>query len=80
MEEHICEVHSDPRCEDELEEMAKLIKPDEPTIPFEVSEPIWLEVNYFLKKARGRSVPGPNGIRTRCYNTVRGSRGVSGGC
>lgn len=55
VEEHICEVHSDPRCEDELEEMAKLIKPDEPTIPFEVSEPIWLEVNYFLKKARGWS-------------------------
>ena len=37
VEEHICGVHSDLRCEDELEEMAKLIKPDEPTIPFEVS-------------------------------------------
>lgn len=67
VEGHLCGVNSDPRREEELEEIAKLIKPNEPTIPFEVMEPSWLEVNDFLKKARGRSAPGPNGILYKVY-------------
>ncbi|CAN0122348.1 unnamed protein product [Lampetra planeri] len=33
VEEHLRGVLSDPRCEEELEQMAKLIKQDEPTMP-----------------------------------------------
>lgn len=53
--EHLGQVHSDPRKEDSLEEMERLIKPVEPTFPFKVQEPSWQEVNNFLKKARGKS-------------------------
>ncbi|KAK0139195.1 hypothetical protein N1851_024123 [Merluccius polli] len=60
VEEH--QVHSDPRREDSLEEMEELIKPAEPTIPFGAEEPSWQEVKHVLKKARGKSAPGPNGI------------------
>ncbi|KAK0139990.1 hypothetical protein N1851_023097 [Merluccius polli] len=53
MEEHLRQVHSDRRREDSMEEMEKLIKPAEPTIPFGAEGPSWQEVNNFLKKARG---------------------------
>ncbi|KAK0139944.1 hypothetical protein N1851_023144 [Merluccius polli] len=52
VEEHLHQVHSDPRREDSLKEMEKLIKPADPTIPFGAEEPNWQEVNNFLKKAR----------------------------
>ena len=67
MEEHLHQVQSDPRMEDSLEEMEKLIKPAEQTIPFGAEEPHWQEVNNFLKKARGKSAPGPNGIPYKVY-------------
>lgn len=51
VDEHLCQVHSDPRREDSLEEMERLIKPAEPTFPLKVEEPSWQEVNNFLKKA-----------------------------
>lgn len=54
--------HSDLRCEEGLEVGKRLIKPDEPTIPFEGVETNWNEVNNFIRKDRGRSAPGPNGI------------------
>eukprot|EP00064_Thunnus_orientalis_P020212 superscaffoldBa00005436_g20344 len=50
--EHLCQLHSDSRREDSLEEMEKLITPAEPTIPFRVEEPSWWEDNNFLKVAR----------------------------
>ncbi|KAK0137644.1 hypothetical protein N1851_026134 [Merluccius polli] len=58
---------SDPRREDSLEEIEKLIKPAESTIPFGAEEPSWHEVNNFLKKARGKSAPGTNGIPYKVY-------------
>lgn len=71
VEEHLCQVHSDPRRMDSLEE-EKLIKPAKSTIPFGVEEPSWQEVNNFLRKARGKSAPGPNGIPYNvCKNCER---------
>lgn len=67
VEEHLRQVHNDPRREENLEEMEKLIKPAEPTIPFKAEEPSWQEVNTFLKKARAKSAPGPNGIPYKVY-------------
>lgn len=67
VEEHLRQVHSDPRREESLYEMENLIKPPEPTIPFKVEEPSWQEVNSFLKKARGKSAPGPKGILYNVY-------------
>lgn len=49
-------------------EMEKLIKSTEATTPFAVEEPSWQEVNNFLKKARVKSAPGPNGIPYKVYN------------
>ncbi len=50
-----------------MEEMEKLIKPAEPAIPFRVEEPSWQEVSTFLKKARAKSAPEPNGILYKAY-------------
>ncbi|KAK0138095.1 hypothetical protein N1851_025637 [Merluccius polli] len=47
--------------------MEKLIKIAKPTIPFGAEEPSWQEVNNFLKKARGKSALGPNGIPHKVY-------------
>lgn len=67
VEEHLRQVHSDPRREDSLEEMEKLIQPAEPATPFRAEEPSWQEVNTFLRKARAKSAPGPNGIPYKVY-------------
>ena len=67
VEEHLRQVHSDSRREDGLGEMERLTKPAEPTIAFKEEEPTWQEVNSFLKKARGKSAPGPNGIQYNVY-------------
>lgn len=66
VEEHLHQVHSDPRREESLGEMDSLIKPAEPTFPFNVEDPRQ-EVNSFLRRARGKSVPVPNGIPYKVY-------------
>ncbi|KAK0136844.1 hypothetical protein N1851_026973 [Merluccius polli] len=53
--------------------MDKLIKPAEPIIPFGAVEPSWQEVNNFLKKARGKSAPGINGILYKVGWLLKGS-------
>lgn len=65
VEEHLRKVHSDPRREEELDLGGKLCCPEEPTISFDDGEPRWQEVNDFIRRARGRSAPGPNGILYR---------------
>lgn len=67
VEEHLRKVHSDPRREEELDMEGKLYSPEEPTISFDDREPRLQEVNDFLRKARGRSAPGPNGISYKVY-------------
>ena len=71
VEQHLHQVHSDPRREESLEwrmeKMEKLIKPSEPAIQFRADEPSWKKVNDFLKKASGKSAPGPNGILYKVY-------------
>lgn len=67
VEEHLRQVHSDPRREDALGDMEKLIKPAEPSIPFRAEELSWQEVNTFLRKARAKSALGPNSIPYKMY-------------
>lgn len=50
-----------------MREMEKLIKPPEPSIPFQSDEPSWKEVNDFIRRARGKSAPGPNDITYKVY-------------
>lgn len=45
-----------------MDEIERLIKPAELTIPFNAEEPTWQEVNSILKKTKGKSAPGPNSI------------------
>lgn len=67
VEEHLRKVHSDPRRVEDLDLEGRLCCPEEPTIPFDDGELKWQEVNDFIRKARGRSAPGPNGIPYRVY-------------
>lgn len=66
-EEHLCQGYSDPRRDDSLEEIEKLINPKEPATPFRVEELSWQDLNTFLRKARVKSAPGPNGIPYKVY-------------
>ncbi|KAK3542028.1 hypothetical protein QTP86_010848 [Hemibagrus guttatus] len=47
VEEHLRQVHSNPRREESLEEMEKLMKPTEPAVPFRDEDPSWQEMNTF---------------------------------
>lgn len=67
VEKHLCQVYSDPKREDSLEEMERLIKLAEPMFPSKEEEPSWRKVRHFLKKARGKSAPWPNGIPYNVY-------------
>ncbi len=67
VDEHLRKVHSDPRRKEELDLEGKLSGSEEPTIPFDDGELRWQEVNDFIRKARGRSAPGTNGISYRVY-------------
>ncbi|XP_056314571.1 uncharacterized protein LOC130229674 [Danio aesculapii] len=67
VEDHLRQAHSDPRREKGLGEMEKLLKPTAPSILFRSEEPSWQEVNTFLRKARAKSAPGPNGIPYKVY-------------
>ncbi len=51
-----------------------LVRPTEPTTPFDLSEPKLSEVERFLKKARSSSSPGHNGIPCKVYKKCDGLR------
>lgn len=60
VEGHLHQVHSDPKREESLAKMERIIQSTRPTVPFKEEEPSWQEVNDFIKKARGKSAPGVN--------------------
>lgn len=71
MEGHLHQVHSDPKREESLAKMERIIQSTRRTVPFKEEEPSWQEVNDFIKKARGKSAPGPNGIPYKVYKCER---------
>lgn len=73
VEEHLRQVHSDPRREDSLEEMEKLIKATEPAIPFRAEEPSWQEVNTSGRSEQNKP-QGRMAFCTRCIKIVKGSK------
>lgn len=52
VEEHLRNVHSERRREEELDLRGRFCCPDEPVVPFEEGEPIWQEVNDFIRCQR----------------------------
>ncbi|XP_062568263.1 uncharacterized protein LOC134230448 [Saccostrea cucullata] len=71
VEEYLREMHSDPHREEELGEWEKLIQPEEPNQPFDESPPKLKEVADVIKKARGASAPGPNGVPYKVYKNCQ---------
>ena len=67
VEQHLKDMHSDPRRDEDLGDNEKLIQPDEPEYPFDGAEPKLREVNDVIRKARVGSSPGPNGIPYKVY-------------
>ena len=67
VEQHLKDMHSDPRRDEDLGDNDKLIQPDEPKYPFDGAEPKLREVNDVIRKARAGSSPGPNGIPYKVY-------------
>ena len=69
VENHLKEVHSDEKRDEELPEQPKLIQVCEPEHIFDESEPTAKEVRDVIRKARAASAPGPNGIPYKVYKT-----------
>lgn len=67
VENHLKEVHSDEKRDEELSEQPKLIQVCEPEHIFDESEPTAKEVRDVIQKARAASAPGPNGIPYKVY-------------
>ena len=67
LEEHLSSTYSDPKCDKQLEEFARLIEPHEATREFDLSEIKLGEVQDVVKKARSASTPGPSGVSYRVY-------------
>ena len=70
VEEYLEKMHSNPHREEELGQMDKLLDPVEPSEVFDVSAPRLKEVKDTIRKARGGSSPGPNGV---CYKVYKNS-------
>ncbi|XP_033755855.1 uncharacterized protein LOC117338607 [Pecten maximus] len=67
VEQHLRDMHSDPRRNEDLGVNEKLIQPEEPEHLFDDAEPRLREVNNVIRKARASSSPGPNGIPYKVY-------------
>ena len=52
-----------------MEECPQLLQPDKPTVMFDETEPRWKEVEDIIRKARGASAPGLNGLAYRLYKS-----------
>ena len=64
-------MHSDPNREVRLEQFEQLIEPEEPNQPFDEAPPKYKEVVDIVKKARGASAPGPNGVPYKVYKNCQ---------
>uniref|UniRef100_A0A8W8L8P9 Reverse transcriptase domain-containing protein n=1 Tax=Magallana gigas TaxID=29159 RepID=A0A8W8L8P9_MAGGI len=67
VEQHLKEVHSEEKRDEELPEQPKLMQVCEPEHIFDESELTAKEVRYVIRKARAASAPGPNGIPYQVY-------------
>ena len=67
VEEYLRLTHSDPNRNDDLEENDTVMRPSDPSTPFDDSLLKFKEFQVALKKARVASSPGPNGIPYRVY-------------
>ena len=56
------ETLKDPNRLRDLEVNTSLITPTPPSMDFDLKEPIWIEIQAVIKKARSGSAPGPNGV------------------
>ena len=56
VEQHLKDMHSDPRRDDDLGDNEKLIQPDEPEYPFDGAEPKLREVNDVITRSKRNSL------------------------
>ncbi|KAI8498014.1 hypothetical protein Bbelb_239580 [Branchiostoma belcheri] len=67
MEDHLRGVYSDKLREAPMPNIEGLVRPSQPGVEFDVSEPKLSEVVKFIDKARTASAPGPNGVPYKVY-------------
>ena len=66
VEEHLKITHSDP-LRNLLMENEKLVRPEKPTVSFNMKEIELQEIQDVIMKARGGSAPGPDAIPYKVY-------------
>ena len=66
MENFLAATHRDDHKGEDLK-LENLYKFPEPEVEFDMKEPTFQEVQSFIKKARTKSAPGPNGIPYKVY-------------
>ena len=66
-EQHLKTTYSHERKREPLASIKRLVKPTEPGIDFDISEPKLKEVIEVIRKARVGSAPGLNGIGHQLY-------------
>ena len=67
VEQHLRDVHSDPKRHDPLGNCDRVFPVEEPSIPLDLKEPTLKEVTSIVMKARSCSAPGPSGISYKVY-------------
>jgi hypothetical protein len=67
LEQHLQRVYSDENRGDILAELGGLQRPGEPVVPFDCGELRWSEVSEFVRRAKGASAAGQNGLTFRFF-------------
>ncbi|XP_019626566.1 PREDICTED: uncharacterized protein LOC109471671 [Branchiostoma belcheri] len=67
LEGHLRGVYSDEHRDAPMPDIGGLVRPPQPGVEFDVSEPRFKEVASFIEKARAASAPGPNGVPYKVY-------------
>ena len=67
VEGHLRLTHSDQNRNEPLGDLQNLEDAEEPKEALKLSEPTWKETQEVVRKARGASAPGPNGVQYKVY-------------
>ncbi|CAG5130209.1 unnamed protein product, partial [Candidula unifasciata] len=66
LELHLSKMYSDKKRREPLDDNPEILsglkQPSVPKVPFKLVPPLWSEVEDVVKKASGKSAPGPNGV------------------
>uniref|UniRef100_UPI00358F4A9D uncharacterized protein n=1 Tax=Myxine glutinosa TaxID=7769 RepID=UPI00358F4A9D len=74
LEGHLRVTYADTRRNEVVEDIEGLVRPTEPAVPFDLSEPNMSEIEAVLRKAQAASAPGPSGVPYKVFKSCEGIR------